>query len=79
METKFESITVENTIKAPVDKVWKFWTSPEHITKWGAASEDWHTPHAENARGNWIYPGRWPQSKNQFYRKGQGNQSCRNV
>ena len=48
METKFESITVENTIKAPVDKVWKFWTSPEHITKWCAASEDWHTPHAEN-------------------------------
>ena len=48
METKFESITVENTIKAPVDKMWKFWTSPEHITKWCAASEDWHTPHAEN-------------------------------
>jgi len=41
-------ITVENTINAPVEKVWKFWTKPEHITKWNNASDDWHTPHAEN-------------------------------
>ena len=42
------SITVENTVAAPVEKVWKFWTAPEHITKWNNASPDWHTPHAEN-------------------------------
>jgi len=42
------TITVENTIKAPVEKVWEFWTKPEHITKWNNASDDWHTPHAEN-------------------------------
>ena len=47
-ETK-KTITVENTIKAPVDKVWKFWTEPEHITQWNNASDDWHTPWAENA------------------------------
>jgi uncharacterized protein YndB with AHSA1/START domain len=41
-------ITVEATVSAPVDKVWKFWTMPEHITKWNNASEDWHTPRAEN-------------------------------
>ena len=41
-------ITVENTVKAPVEKVWKFWSKPEHITKWCAASDDWHTPRAEN-------------------------------
>jgi len=41
-------ITVENTINAPVEKVWEFWTKPEHITKWNNASDDWHTPHAEN-------------------------------
>ncbi len=41
-------ITVETTISAPVKKVWDFWTSPEHITKWNSASEDWHTPRAEN-------------------------------
>ena len=42
------SITVQNTVNAPVEKVWKFWTSPEHITKWNQAVDDWHSPHAEN-------------------------------
>ncbi len=42
------SITVEALIQAPVSKVWKFWIGPEHITKWNSASEDWHTPFAEN-------------------------------
>ena len=41
-------ITVEATVNAPVEKVWKFWSSPEHITKWNNASDDWHTPYAEN-------------------------------
>jgi uncharacterized protein YndB with AHSA1/START domain len=49
METKEKSIiTVENTIHAPVQKVWEYWTKPEHITQWNNASEDWHTPRAEN-------------------------------
>lgn len=42
------NITVESAVNAPVEKVWKFWTSPEHITKWCNASDDWHAPHAEN-------------------------------
>jgi uncharacterized protein YndB with AHSA1/START domain len=42
------TITVENTVEAPAEKVWKFWTSPEHITKWNCASDDWHSPFAEN-------------------------------
>lgn len=41
-------ITVQATIQAAIDKVWNFWTSPEHITKWNNASPDWHTPYAEN-------------------------------
>lgn len=41
-------ITVKATINAPVSKVWEFWTGPEHITKWNQASEDWHSPKAEN-------------------------------
>lgn len=41
-------LTVSATIKAPVPKVWEFWTKPDHITKWNNASSDWHTPHAEN-------------------------------
>lgn len=41
-------ITVTATILAPVEKVWKYWTAPQHIQKWNHASEDWHTPRAEN-------------------------------
>ena len=49
METKEKTIiTVETTVNAPVDQVWKLWTLPEHITQWNNASDDWHTPHAEN-------------------------------
>jgi len=46
--TEQTKITVEATINAPVGKVWKYWTRPEHITKWYQASEDWHAPYAEN-------------------------------
>ncbi len=49
METQNKTvITVENIINAPVEKVWNYWTKPVHITKWNNASDDWHTPHAEN-------------------------------
>jgi uncharacterized protein YndB with AHSA1/START domain len=49
METKAKTvITVENIINASVHKVWEYWTKPEHITKWNAASDDWHSPYAEN-------------------------------
>ncbi len=41
-------ITVESTINASVEKVWECWTKPEHITKWCNASDEWHTPRAEN-------------------------------
>lgn len=42
------TVTVEAIVNAPVEKVWDFWTSPEHIIKWNSASDDWHTPKAEN-------------------------------
>src|SRR6478672_10556378 len=49
METANKTrITVETTVNAPIQKVWDYWTKPEHITKWNAASDDWHTPWAEN-------------------------------
>jgi uncharacterized protein YndB with AHSA1/START domain len=41
-------ITVQSNIISPIKKVWECWTSPEHITKWNNASDDWHTPYAEN-------------------------------
>jgi uncharacterized protein YndB with AHSA1/START domain len=36
-------ITVEAKIAAPIEQVWKAWTTPEDIKKWNAASDDWHT------------------------------------
>lgn len=41
-------ITVSAIVNAPVAKVWDAWTNPAHIVKWNAASDDWHTPKAEN-------------------------------
>jgi uncharacterized protein YndB with AHSA1/START domain len=41
-------ITVETIVNATVEKVWKSWTEAKHITKWNNASDDWHTPFAEN-------------------------------
>jgi len=43
-----QKITVETSVKAPIEKVWKVWTTPEHIMQWNNASPDWHTPKAEN-------------------------------
>jgi len=48
METTATKITVESAINAPVEKVWNFFSAPEHITKWCSASPDWHVPKAEN-------------------------------
>ena len=42
------AITVQTTVNAPVEKVWKFWTEPGHIVHWNNASDDWHTPRVEN-------------------------------
>lgn len=41
-------ITIETTVNAPVEKVWKAWTDPDHITKWNFASDDWHSPWAKS-------------------------------
>lgn len=41
-------ITVQTIVNAPLEKVWKLWTDPKHIVSWNNASDDWHTPHAEN-------------------------------
>ena len=38
-----DRITVETTVRAPVQRVWKAYTTPEDIMQWNAASDDWHT------------------------------------
>jgi uncharacterized protein YndB with AHSA1/START domain len=39
-------ITVETRIDAPIDRVWRAYTTPEDIRQWNAASDDWHTTSA---------------------------------
>ncbi len=41
-------ITVQAEIHAPIEKVWEYWTKPEHIIHWNFASDDWHAPLAKN-------------------------------
>lgn len=41
-------VTIETTVNSGAETVWKAWTDPEHIKHWNTASDDWHTPSAEN-------------------------------
>ena len=36
-------ITVETTVAASIEEVWRAYTAPEDIKHWNAASDDWHT------------------------------------
>ena len=45
---KKTEITVSVIVNAPLQKVWQFWTLPEHIKQWNFASDDWHAPKSEN-------------------------------
>lgn len=42
------AITVKSEVNAAVETVWNMWTEPRHIVRWNNASDDWHTPKAEN-------------------------------
>lgn len=39
-------ITVETTIAAPIEAIWRAWTTPADIVQWNAALADWHTTRA---------------------------------
>lgn len=41
-------ITITTTVNAPIEKVWEYWNSPQHISNWAFASDDWAAPYAEN-------------------------------
>ena len=43
-----ERITVRAEILADRQKVWDYYTRPEHITKWNFADPSWHCPSASN-------------------------------
>jgi uncharacterized protein YndB with AHSA1/START domain len=36
-------ISVETIVSAPIEQVWRAYTTPEDIKQWNAASPDWHT------------------------------------
>lgn len=49
METAEKTaITIETIVNASAEKVWKYWSQPEHITRWAFAADDWHAPYADN-------------------------------
>jgi uncharacterized protein YndB with AHSA1/START domain len=39
-------IAVEAWVDASIDRAWETYTSPEHVTHWNFASDDWHCPSA---------------------------------
>ena len=41
-------ISIETTVAASIEEVWRAWITPEDITKWNAASDDWCCPEATN-------------------------------
>ncbi len=41
-------ITIKTSVSADINKVWEFWTKPEHITRWNFATPEWHCPDAVN-------------------------------
>lgn len=41
-----EKIVVEAWVTAAVDTAWSAYTSPDHVTQWNFASDDWHCPQA---------------------------------
>lgn len=43
-----QEIQIQTVIQRPVAEVWTYWTEPEHIKSWNAASDDWHTTEATN-------------------------------
>ena len=43
-----EKVTLKTTILRPVQKVWEFFTKPEHITQWNFANDEWKCPSAKS-------------------------------
>lgn len=39
-------IAIETTVDAPIEDVWAAWVTPDDITRWNFASDDWCCPKA---------------------------------
>lgn len=56
--TNKASVTVETTINAPIEKIWKLWNTPEDIMQWNNMSEEWQNLKVENdlrPGGKFVY------------------------
>lgn len=45
---KNQQITVQVNVAVGIDKVWDYWTNPDHVVNWNFAISDWYCPKAEN-------------------------------
>ncbi len=43
-----KKITINTIVSTDKQKVWDYYTKPEHITKWNYADPSWHCPTATN-------------------------------
>jgi uncharacterized protein YndB with AHSA1/START domain len=43
-----EKIIIEALVEGSKEKVWDYYTNPEHIVNWNFADPSWHCPHASN-------------------------------
>ncbi len=53
-----QTVTISALINAPIEQVWKAWTTPEDIENWNASSPDWYCPKAINdlhVGGKFVY------------------------
>ena len=41
------ALTAETTIAAPIEKVWRLWTTAADIMQWNNPSNEWHSPRIE--------------------------------
>jgi uncharacterized protein YndB with AHSA1/START domain len=45
-------VTVSTPVAAPIQEVWRAWTTPSLFEQWNAASEDWCCPSAQLERAD---------------------------
>jgi uncharacterized protein YndB with AHSA1/START domain len=43
-----QTISVDTSVNAPIEKAWAVYTEPQAIMKWNQAAPDWHCPSATN-------------------------------
>ena len=43
-----EKIVIKASVNSPLEKVWEFYTKPDHIVNWNFADPSWHCPSARN-------------------------------